>query len=116
MLLADSAAPFVSVAIGGGGSAGRACSDVGKACIVLHSPASMEWKNKMFASGSYWSQLTLAVLLCLFAAMAQAAGIKIVQIPSDTSGPALKAIIWTPCADAAQEVPMGPFVLTGRRD
>ena len=70
----------------------------------------------MFVSGSYWSQLTLAVLLCLFAAMAQAAGIKIVQIPSDTSGPALKAIIWTPCADAAQEVPMGPFVLTGRRD
>lgn len=70
----------------------------------------------MSVSGSYLSQLTLAVLLCLSAAMTQAAGIKIVQIPSDASGPALKAIIWTPCADTAEDVPMGPFVLKGRRD
>ncbi|WP_218171196.1 alpha/beta hydrolase family protein [Pseudomonas gingeri] len=70
----------------------------------------------MLASGNYLSQLVLAVLLCLSAAMAQAAGIRIVQIPSDASGPALKAIIWTPCADAVQEVSMGPFVLKGRRD
>ncbi|NWA24650.1 alpha/beta hydrolase [Pseudomonas gingeri] len=70
----------------------------------------------MSVSGSYLSQLALAVLLCLSAAMAQAAGIKIVQIPSDTRGPALKAIIWTPCAETAGDVAMGPFVLKGRRD
>ncbi len=70
----------------------------------------------MFASGNYLRKLTLAVSLCLSAVMVQAAGIKIVQIPSNANGPALKAIIWTPCADTAQEVPIGPFVLMGRRD
>ncbi|WP_052451163.1 alpha/beta hydrolase family protein [Pseudomonas batumici] len=70
----------------------------------------------MFAYGNYLRKLTLAVSLCLSAVTAQAAGIKMVQIPSDANGPALKAIMWTPCAEAAQEVPIGPFVLMGRRD
>ncbi|WP_321926292.1 alpha/beta hydrolase family protein [Paraburkholderia guartelaensis] len=58
----------------------------------------------------------LAVLLCLFTAIAHAAGIKFAQIPADASGPALKAIVWTPCAEPSQEVPIGPYVLKGRRD
>ena len=57
-----------------------------------------------------------AVLLCLATTIAHAAGIKFVQIPPDASGPALKAIVWTPCAEPAQEVPVGPYVLKGRRD
>jgi predicted dienelactone hydrolase len=57
-----------------------------------------------------------AVLLCLSTTITHAAGLKFVQIPADTNGPALKAIVWTPCAEPAQEIPMGPFVLKGRRD
>ncbi|TCF96348.1 dienelactone hydrolase, partial [Paraburkholderia strydomiana] len=56
------------------------------------------------------------VALCLSAAIAHAAGIRFAQIPADAGGPALKAIVWTPCADPAQEVPIGPYVLKGRRD
>ncbi len=56
------------------------------------------------------------VLFCLSTTISQAAGIKFVEIPSDANGPALKAIVWTPCAAAAQDVPVGPYVLTGRRD
>jgi predicted dienelactone hydrolase len=57
-----------------------------------------------------------AVLLCLSTTIAHAAGIKFVQIPPDANGPALRAIVWTPCAEPAQEVPIGPYVLKGRRD
>jgi predicted dienelactone hydrolase len=57
-----------------------------------------------------------AVLLCLFAALAHAAGIKFAEIPSDAAGPALRVIVWTPCAEPARTVPIGPYVLQGRRD
>jgi predicted dienelactone hydrolase len=57
-----------------------------------------------------------AVLLCLSATIAHAAGIKFIQIPADTNGPALRAIVWTPCAESAGDVPVGPYVLKGRRD
>jgi predicted dienelactone hydrolase len=56
------------------------------------------------------------VLLLLLSSVAHAAGIKFVQIPADASGPALRAIVWTPCADPAEDVPIGPYVLRGRRD
>ncbi|WGY71519.1 alpha/beta hydrolase [Burkholderia cepacia] len=57
-----------------------------------------------------------AVLLCLSATVAHAAGVKFAKIPADAGGPELKAIIWTPCADAAQTLTIGPFELKGRRD
>lgn len=57
-----------------------------------------------------------AVLLCLSTSIAHAAGIKFVQIPADANGPALRAIVWTPCAEPAEEVLIGPYVLKGRRD
>ncbi|WP_109482742.1 alpha/beta fold hydrolase [Paraburkholderia sp. C35] len=55
-------------------------------------------------------------ILCLSSQFAHAAGIRFVTIPADTSGPALKAAIWTPCADPAQDLTIGPYVLHGRRD
>jgi predicted dienelactone hydrolase len=61
----------------------------------------------------------LAVWLCLLATVStvsHAAGFKFLQIPADSNGPALKAIVWTPCAAAAQQIPVGPFVLSGQRD
>ncbi len=57
-----------------------------------------------------------AILLSLSATIAHAAGIKFVQIPPDAAGPALRAMVWTPCAEPAQEVPIGPYTLKGRRD
>ena len=57
-----------------------------------------------------------ASLLCLCATLAQAAGVKFATIPADASGPELHAIIWTPCADAAQTLTVGPYLLQGRRD
>lgn len=57
-----------------------------------------------------------AVLLCLFSTLAHAAGIEFLQIPADDAGPALKVAVWTPCADPAQDLQVGPYVLRGRRD
>ncbi|MBN3763575.1 dienelactone hydrolase [Burkholderia sp. Ac-20365] len=57
-----------------------------------------------------------AVLFCLTTAIAHAAGIKFVQIPADANGPALRAMVWTPCAEPSQDIPVGPYMLKGRRD
>lgn len=57
-----------------------------------------------------------AALFCLSAAIAHAAGIKFAQIPADADGPALKAIVWTPCEEPAHEVRIGPYLLKGLRD
>jgi predicted dienelactone hydrolase len=58
----------------------------------------------------------LSLLLCLSATMSQAAGIKVIQIPADGDTPALKAMVWTPCAAASEDLTVGPYVLKGRRD
>ncbi|AKM03544.1 alpha/beta hydrolase family protein [Burkholderia pyrrocinia] len=57
-----------------------------------------------------------AILLCLSATVAHAAGVKFVRIPADAAGPELKAIVWTPCADTAQAFTVGPYELKGKRD
>lgn len=56
------------------------------------------------------------VLLCLSATVAHAAGVKFVRIPADAAGPELRAIVWTPCADAVQALTVGPYELKGKRD
>ncbi|MEX3956155.1 alpha/beta hydrolase family protein [Trinickia sp. EG282A] len=61
-------------------------------------------------------KLISIALFCLSTTITHAAGIKLVNIPPDANGPALKAIVWTPCAAAAQEIPIGPYVLSGKRD
>lgn len=63
-----------------------------------------------------WLSTVLAALLCLSATLTHAAGIKLVRIPADADGPELKAVVWTPCADAAQTLTIGPFELKGQRD
>ncbi len=47
---------------------------------------------------------------------AQAAGIKSAEIPADSGGPALKAIIWTPCSKAPEKIELGTMVLYGQRN
>lgn len=56
------------------------------------------------------------VLFCLFATVTHAAGIKFLTIPADDKGPTLKAIVWTPCADPAENLTVGPYILQGRRN
>lgn len=62
------------------------------------------------------SSIVLCLLVCSYAMVSQAAGIKFTQIPADASGPALKVAIWTPCAAAAEPLPVGPYVLHGQHD
>lgn len=58
----------------------------------------------------------LALLFALCAPRVPAAGVKLVQLPADSHGPALKAMVWTPCAAPAQPLPIGPYVLQGQRN
>ena len=60
--------------------------------------------------------LFVVVLLCISATVAHAAGIKFLTVPPDNTGPALKAIVWTPCAESTEDLTVGPYVLRGRRD
>jgi predicted dienelactone hydrolase len=66
--------------------------------------------------GAFMKASILAVLFCLVTSIAHAAGIKLIQIPADANGPALTAMVWTPCAAPAQEVRIGPYILQGQRD
>ncbi|MEZ2310480.1 alpha/beta hydrolase family protein [Paraburkholderia sp. RCC_158] len=60
--------------------------------------------------------LLAVVVLCSLVTLSHAAGIKFLTIPGDGSAPALKAIVWTPCTDSAEDLTVGPYVLRGRRD
>jgi len=57
----------------------------------------------------------LAAFLCLIAAGAEAAGIRLIDIPADRAGPALTGAIWSPCATQPQEVEIGGMALPGVR-
>ncbi|HKD46909.1 MAG TPA: hypothetical protein VKB67_04440 [Rhizomicrobium sp.] len=57
-----------------------------------------------------------SVLWCL-AASASAAGLAEIQIPADAGGPAIAAMVWSPCAVPAKDIPIdGPLVVRGVRD
>lgn len=58
----------------------------------------------------------VTILLCLFATISHAAGIKFADVPASAEGPALKAVIWTPCALPAEPMALGPFVLSGKHN
>jgi predicted dienelactone hydrolase len=55
--------------------------------------------------------------LCTLAAMlAHAAGLTSVQVPADADGPAIKALVWSPCTTPADGIKLGPFELSGVRN
>lgn len=62
------------------------------------------------------TSVVLAAALSLAATLAQAAGLKSVEIPADAGGPAIRALVWSPCAAPPGEVKIGPFVLPAVRD
>lgn len=60
---------------------------------------------------------TLAMLALSFAAMrANAAGIRLIDIPASGDGPALQGAIWSPCAEPAGTVDLGRITVPGVRD
>jgi predicted dienelactone hydrolase len=54
-------------------------------------------------------RLLSAIGLCLTATLAQAAGMRPVDVPADAGGPALRGAIWYPCAEPAGEVRLDIF-------
>jgi len=62
------------------------------------------------------AELILVAACCLAAPFADAAGLRLFDIPADAGSP-LTGIVWTPCAAPASEVVLGGgVVLPGVRD
>jgi predicted dienelactone hydrolase len=57
-----------------------------------------------------------AAALCLATPAASAAGFRFLEVPADAAGPALRGAIWSPCAQPAGAVALGPMTLPGTLD
>jgi predicted dienelactone hydrolase len=64
----------------------------------------------------YASKFLVAIALCLTTTLAQAAGIRLIDIPADADGPALRGAMWYPCAEPPGEVRLGKITLPGVMD
>jgi predicted dienelactone hydrolase len=62
------------------------------------------------------SILALAVVFCLAATLAEAAGVRFFDIPSDSASPALAGAVWYPCAAPPHEMKIENRVISGVRD
>jgi len=66
---------------------------------------------------AFWMRkLVLAAVVCLVAARAEAAGIRLIDVPADGDGPALTGAVWSPCAVTPQEVEVAGIALPGVKD
>jgi predicted dienelactone hydrolase len=61
-------------------------------------------------------QPLLAALLSLLMSSAHCAGLALIDIPADADGPALKAAVWTPCAQPSEQITVGNITLPGTTD
>jgi predicted dienelactone hydrolase len=60
---------------------------------------------------------SLAVIsFCLLATLASAAGLRVIDVPADTEGPALHGAIWYPCSEPPSTVKLGNTTLPGVSD
>jgi predicted dienelactone hydrolase len=57
-----------------------------------------------------------AIALCLTATLAQAAGLRPIDIAADAGGPALNGAVWYPCSRPAGMVDLGRISLPGAKD
>jgi predicted dienelactone hydrolase len=64
----------------------------------------------------YACKLPGAIILCLIATLAQAAGLRAIDIAADAGGPALAGAVWYPCSQPAGEASLGEFTLLGVKD
>lgn len=60
-------------------------------------------------------KLAVAAFLSFAATLVHAAGLKSIEVPADSSGPVLKAFVWSPCAAAPVETKLGPIILQATR-
>jgi predicted dienelactone hydrolase len=56
------------------------------------------------------------IALCLVGSLAQAAGFRLIEVPADANGPALRGAVWTPCAAPAEKIALPPFLVDGTQD
>jgi predicted dienelactone hydrolase len=62
------------------------------------------------------SRFIAAFTLCFIATLAQAAGLRLIDIPASADGPALKGAIWYPCSEPPEEVNLGKITLPAVKD
>ncbi len=60
--------------------------------------------------------IVLAATFCLLWSLAHAAGVQSIDIPADAGGPAIRALVWSPCAMAPAAIKVGTFVVPGVRN
>ncbi|NTG28705.1 dienelactone hydrolase [Agrobacterium rhizogenes] len=63
----------------------------------------------------FFKTLAFAAAFSFTATLAQAAGLKSIEVPADGSGPVLKAFVWSPCAAEPVDTKLGPIVLQASR-
>jgi predicted dienelactone hydrolase len=57
-----------------------------------------------------------AIMLCLGATLAHAAGLRSIDLSADAGGPALNGAVWYPCSQPPADVDFGKFSLPGVKD
>jgi len=62
------------------------------------------------------AKILAAIGFCLTATLAQAAGLRAIEAPADTNGPALSGAMWYPCSRPLAGVQIGKFTLRGVKD
>ena len=62
------------------------------------------------------AKFVLSTGLGLLGTLSLAAGMSLIDVPADATGPALKAAVWTPCASTPAEIARGPFMLAAVPD
>jgi predicted dienelactone hydrolase len=67
-------------------------------------------------ASSHVYRLLSAIGFCVTVTLAQAAGLRSIDIPADVDGPAIHGMIWYPCAEPPGEIPVGVFILSGVKD
>ena len=61
--------------------------------------------------------IALFAAFCLSGTLTQAAGLAFIEVPADTTGPALRGAVWYPCDAPAGPIALGPAItLQGAKD
>jgi predicted dienelactone hydrolase len=69
--------------------------------IAAHGIMRGDWHSRALMRGTAW---IFAALLLFAASTAQAAGLWAFDLPADSAGPAIRGLVWAPCAAPIQEI------------
>src|SRR5215475_8798708 len=58
----------------------------------------------------------VAFALGLTATLAEAAGLRFIEVPADVDGPALNGAMWYPCSEPSDKIDLGPYTLSVAKD